>query len=428
MKNFRYWLMNTVDGFIWRLVIGFVAVVALLIFSCSKINAQTFQQVGDYPYVVTQVKYDSLGNEFVIRQQGSLTKNGDTIKVFPTQFVNECGLVGLELYPDGFFLHISGQDSTQRVIRFDTVMNDIDTIAEVHYNTPFTTNHRGGGLFYTDSVLYCSFGYGVIGLDAQDLTTYKGKLIKVNLNTMSTEIVLFGLRNPYRFDFNPDRNEGFVSDPGTNIAEEVNFFTGDYSLLNLGWPCYEGDSLLVDVDDLDSLCGGYAISFPEYIYNQSGPRSIIGGCFWEGNYYFADHYTGFGGYLDTSWVFHEFPIPFPQYVTSMAINPVTNTLRVSTWNGDIFEYVEPPLSIDEEEEVVDPPQIRGINITYDNITWDDRLTGTLVLSSIDGRVITTRELSEAEFINLEGLPPGMYVVAIYSRHGIEFSKKFITLK
>ena len=126
-------------------------------------------------------------------------------------------------------------------------------------------------------------------------------------------------------------------------------------------------------------------------------------------------------------MFHQFPIPFPQYVTSMAVNPVNNALRVSTWNGDIFEYTEGPLSIDEEEEVVNPPKIRGINITQDRITWDDRLVGTLMLHSIDGRLITTRELSEAQFINLDGLATGLYVVSIYSSRGIEFSKKFLTI-
>jgi hypothetical protein len=424
MKNFKYWLMYTVEGYSWRVAISIVAMLFLLIFSCSRINCQSFQLVSEYPFVITQVKYDSLGNEYVIRQQGSLTKNGDTIKVFPTHFINECGLVGFDLAPDGFLLHISGQDSAQRVLRFDTILNEIDTIVEVYYNAPFSSRHRGGGVFYADSVVYCTFGYGAIAADAQNLEVYRGKLLKVNLDSMTTDIVAFGLRNPYRFDFNPELNEGFTTDVGSNVAEEINYFTGDYSLLNMGWPCYEDTIQLLDPD---TLCSGYAYSFPEYSYNQSSPRSIIGGCFWEGNYYFADHYTGFGGYLDSNWVFNEFPIPFPQYVTSMAVNPLNNTLRVSTWAGDIYEYVEPPLSIDEEEEVVDPPQIRGINITYETITWDDRLTGTLILSSIDGRVITTRELSDAEFIDLDGLPPGVYVVAIYTSRGIEFSRKFITL-
>lgn len=338
----------------WDLIGWFAAgFIIMQLFTCVELKAQTFQQVGDYPYVVTQVKYDSSGNEYVIRQQGSIHKNGDTLRVFPVQFVNECGLVGFELYPNGFFLHISGQDSVQRVIRYDTLLNELDTIVEVPYKTPFSSRHRGGGVFLQDSLLYCSFGYGAFGPDAQDLTDYRGKLIKINLNTTVTDIVAFGLRNPYRFDFNPSRNEGFISDPGTNISEEVNYFTGYYSLLNMGWPCYEDTILLLDPD---TLCSGYSYSFPEYSYNQNPHRSIIGGCFFGDNYYFTDYHTGFGGYLDTNWVFHQLPIPFPEGVTSMAINPVTNTLRVSTWDGNIFEYLEPPLSINEEveEEIIYP--------------------------------------------------------------------------
>jgi len=366
LKQFWYWLWNTVDGFIITLF-----TTLLFILGCfGACNGQTFTQISSYPYVVTQVKYDSLGNEYVIRQQGSLTKNGDTIKVFQVQFVNECGLVGLELAPEGFFLHISGQDSVQRVIRFDTVLNILDTLVEVHYTAPFGSRHRGGGLFYADSVLYCSFGYGSFGPDAQDLDDYRGKLLKVNLNTGSIDIVAFGLRNPYRFDFNPSRNEGFIADPGTNIAEEINYFTGNYSLLNMGWPCYEDTIQLLDPD---TLCSGYAYSFPEYSYSQSSPRSIIGGTYWNGKYYFTDHSSGFGGSIDTLFNFEQFPILFPAGVTSMTVNNL-NELIVGTFNGAIYRYDEAPLSIDTVTEE-EPPYTNYWLRKYGNmyITLDGKV-------------------------------------------------------
>lgn len=362
----------------WDLVLWFtVGFVVMQIFTCVALRAQTFTQIAQYPYVVTQVKYDSLGNEYVIRQQGSITKNGDTIRVFPVQFTNECGLVGFTFAPDGFFLHISGKDSIQRVIQYDTVVNDLDTLVEVYYNAPFTSRHRGGDLFYTDSVLYCTFGYGAIAADAQDLTTYRGKLIKINLNTMVIDIVAHGLRNPFRFDFNPELNEGFVSDVGGDIAEEINYFTGDYSLLNMGFPCFEGDTQLLDPD---TLCNGYAYSSPEFIYSQAQPRSIIGGVFFQGNYYFADHFSGFGGYIDSNWVFHEMPISFPINVTSMDVNPLTNTLIVSTWAGKLYEYTEPPLSIEPPE--VKPKPTPGSMVDYWIRKYGD------VYIAIDGKLFT----------------------------------------
>jgi hypothetical protein len=405
----------------------------VLYFTSLALPAQSFQQVSDYPYVVTQVKYDAEGNEYVIRQQGSLTKNGDTIRVFPVQFTNECGLVGFDLYEDGFFLHISGQDSVQRVIRYDTTANTLDTIVEVPYKDPFSNRHRGGGVAVQDSILYCSFGYGFNYEDAQDLGDYRGKLLKINLNTMVIDIVAHGLRNPFRFDFNWELNEGFVADVGSNIAEEINYFTGDYSLLNMGWPCREGDSLLIDPD---TLCDGYSYSSPEFIYSQNPRRSITGGCFFQGNYYFADYVSGFGGYLDSNWDFHQLPIPpgdtaalkFPKDVTSMAVNPVTNTLRVSTLGGNIYEYLDAPLGIDDDTVPPKGTLMKGIYCYNGGITWEDGLVGTLRVFSLEGRVVYSVNLLQEEGFWFEDLPPGFYILAVYTARGIQYSKAFVKIR
>lgn len=429
MKKFLYWLRCTPDGLTWQLIVGSIVTIIVLSSLFNTCNAQSFVQTGSYPYVVTSVKYDSSGNEYVARQQGFFYKNGVILRVLPVMVRDECGLIDFDFIPNGFVFHMSGKDSTQQIVLYDTIAGTLDTLLSVPYKNPFTDNHRGGSVIYIDSIIYCSFGYGAVGAHAQNLDDYRGKLLKIDLATMSIDIVLFGLRNPYRFDFDPEHNEGYLTDVGSNIAEEVNYFTGNYSLLNLGWPCYEGDSLLVDTEDLDSLCGGYAFSFPEYSYSQTLPRSIIGGTFWNGKYYFTDHFTGVGGsiYVDTAFHFEQFPITFPVYVTSMTTN-LQNELVLSTFGGKIYKYMEPPLSIDDDEDPIADTELKGIYIGRQRIAWERDLVGQLVIYSVDGRVAFTTDLTNQEYFEYTDLPPGFYVITVYTNRGLEYSKAFVNIQ
>jgi glucose/arabinose dehydrogenase len=55
-------------------------------------------------------------------------------------------------------------------------------------------------------------------------------------------IIAYGLRNPFRMTARPGTNEVWVGDVGWNDWEEVNrvAHTGDLSIENFGWPCFEG--------------------------------------------------------------------------------------------------------------------------------------------------------------------------------------------
>jgi hypothetical protein len=308
--------------------------------SYCSLKAQSFHQVIHYPFVPTSIKYDNAGNEYVLRQQGSLTMNGDTIKVFPTLFQNECGAIDFDFMPDGFVIQISGQDSTQKVIRYDTVLDDIDTLISVPYKPVFSTNHRGGSIVYRDSIIYVSFGYGTLFNDAQKLTNYKGKLIEYNMADSTIGIIAYGLRNPFRFAI--EGENCYIGDVGWNSYEEidyVNIYTD--TLVNFGWPCWEGPLLHNDT------CG--VCTPPVYSYPHGGSQSVIGGCFYNGYWYWTDHYTGLGGKIDTDG--NNIPIDsFPQYTTSMTVYPFTKSIRLSTWGGWIYEMTEAPLALGEEPE------------------------------------------------------------------------------
>lgn len=302
-------------------------VIVMCLFLCFKGQGQSWKHVAHYHYVLTDIHYSDSGTEFAVQQQGQVLVNGDTIRTFPTLFSNEMGLLAIEEYYGSLILHISGADHIQRVILWDTLFGILDTIIEVPYTSPVSNNHVGGDLVVVDSMLYCSFGDGTDSWSSQDDQDLRGKIIQVNLEAMSATIWAKGLRNPFRMTHNI--NHLWVADPGEDIFEEVDTLLFGY---NAGWPCYEGTYEYID------SCG--VTVPPIFEYSQAQPRAIIGGVFFQGHYYWADQYSTSGGMLDTNG--NNQYVEYPLGVTTMALNPADSTLRIGTFNGDVYSY-EPPV-------------------------------------------------------------------------------------
>ena len=89
-------------------------------------------------------------------------------------------------------------------------------------------------------------------------------------------IVAQGLRNPFRFTIRPGTNEVWIGDVGWNVWEEINRITNPTaSVVNFGWPCYEGTARQSGYDNANvPLCEiavhrGGPRSAPYYAYNHS---------------------------------------------------------------------------------------------------------------------------------------------------------------
>lgn len=110
----------------------------------------------------------------------------------------------------------------------------------------------------------------------------------------------------------------------------------------------------------------------------------------------------------------------------MTTNPA-NELIVSTWIGDIYKYVEGPLSIDEDTV---PPgtKYKGIYLTNKRIAWENDLVGQLYIYSIEGRVVYATNLKDQEYFEYVDLPSGFYAIAVYTDRGIEYSRTFINIR
>src|SRR4051812_30842382 len=97
--------------------------------------------------------------------------------------------------------------------------------------------HNGGALhFGPDGYLYVAVGDNYTPTNGQDLTTLKGKLLRIasdgtiptdnpfyNTNTGKYRAIwAYGLRNPYTFDFQPGTGRMFIDDVGETSFEEIN--------------------------------------------------------------------------------------------------------------------------------------------------------------------------------------------------------------
>jgi glucose/arabinose dehydrogenase len=268
------------------------------------------------------------GRIFVCEQAGALKvfdANGNllaTAVTISTTAFFERGLLGIALDPDfasNNFVYVYYTATTgslnpppspkNRVSRFtmngNTVVPGSETIL-LDLIPSDAGNHNAGQLrFGTDGKLYISTGDGgSTPSNSQSLTTLAGKILRLNKNgTIPTdnpyfndaspaglrkEIYCIGLRNPWRFTFQPGTQALFVADVGQNTWEEVNVAL---PRANYGWPTAEGTST------------NPAFTNPIFAYNHNGTgASISGGAFYagttypteyHGNYFYGDYVDGY---------------------------------------------------------------------------------------------------------------------------------------
>lgn len=118
------------------------------------------------------------------------------------------------------------------------------------------------------------------------------------------EIWAKGLRNPWRFSFDRQTGDMFVTDVGEWLREEVNFApAGTHGGRDYGWRCFEGTyDHRLDHPELAFGCAPDPMedyTFPVYEYDQTAGCSVVGGFVYRGNDFPAlrGHYI-FGDYCN----------------------------------------------------------------------------------------------------------------------------------
>lgn len=259
---------------------------------------------------------------------------------------SEQGLLGLAFHPNyedngTFFVNYTDDDGNTVVSRF-TVSDDenrADPSSEslvLTFSQPYR-NHNGGHLvFGPQGYLWISTGDGGAAGDPQDnaqnLNNLLGKLLRIDIdqepyaipedNPFGDEIWAYGLRNPWRFRFDPATGELYIADVGQDKWEEIDYLPADASGgTNFGWDYREGSHPYEGTPPADAV-----LTDPVAEYNQdSGDCSVSGGAVyrgslpaWQGVYLYGDYCSGVVRGLiqseDGSWLSEilfdtNYPIP-----------------------------------------------------------------------------------------------------------------------
>jgi glucose/arabinose dehydrogenase len=188
---------------------------------------------------------------------------------------NEQGLLGLAFHPDylsnGYFYvnYTRASDGATVIARYtvsgspssSNLANAASAFTIMTIAQPFT-NHNGGWLqFGPDGYLYIALGDGGNACDpsqnAQNLNSRLGKMLRIDVDGGSPfvspldnpfvgvagldEIWAYGLRNPWRCDFDELTGDLYIADVGQFEVEEINFQpASSVGGENYGWDCMEG--------------------------------------------------------------------------------------------------------------------------------------------------------------------------------------------
>jgi glucose/arabinose dehydrogenase len=227
-------------------------------------------------------------------------------------FGGEQGLLGLAFHrnftENGYFYVDYVTDNPRRTViaRYSVSKNNTNQADQssetilLEVLQPFS-NHNGGQIaFGPDGYLYIAMGDGGGAGDpqgnGQNLSALLGKILRIDVDNPSgslnysipddnpffnntldyrEEIYAYGLRNPWRFSFDPATGWLWVADVGQNRMEEIDIVKkgGNY-----GWNIMEG-SLCYSPS---SGCNKTGLELPIWDYGHDVGSSITGGFVYRG--------------------------------------------------------------------------------------------------------------------------------------------------
>jgi glucose/arabinose dehydrogenase len=196
----------------------------------------------------------------------------------------EQGLLSLAFAPDyartrRFYVDYTDKQGLQRVVEYRRSRSSADRALPSSARTVLTydgleANHNGGLLLFgPDRRMYIGTGDGGGGNDqhgtrgnAQDLGSLLGKILRIDPRASGgrpysvpssnpfvgragarPEIYSYGLRNPWRFSFDPANGDLTIADVGQDAIEEIDFTPrAEAPGANYGWRPFEGTRRVYD--------------------------------------------------------------------------------------------------------------------------------------------------------------------------------------
>jgi len=240
---------------------------------------------------------------------------------------SEMGLLGIAFHPNyerngRFFINYNPHDGPMRTVVAEGHLPLADlgkkearlVRALLNVEQPYP-NHNGGHLLFgPDGYLYIGMGDGGAANDphghGQNLGTLLGSMLRINVDgdtrpygipednpfkdqpNARPEIWAYGLRNPWRYSFDPS-GRLIVGDVGQNLYEEIDVVT---SGANLGWNIREASHCFRPKTD----CRSSGLTEPVFEYGRDLGSSVTGGVTYtghrlpalQGRYVFGDYLSG----------------------------------------------------------------------------------------------------------------------------------------
>lgn len=254
---------------------------------------------------------------FIVEQNGIIRvmRNGG---ILPAPFLDlrdrvlyrgEQGLLGLAFDPDfrasnRFFVSYTTGDGALRIERYQAIErtdradpNTAELVLQIPQ--PFD-NHNGGQIsFGPDGMLYVGVGDGGGGGDpegnGQDPGTLLGAILRLDVTVAlpyavpkdnpfaaspggRPEVWAYGLRNPWRFSFDPETETLFIGDVGQNRWEEIDAVPAEEGGLNFGWNVMEGAECFAAAG-----CRRDGLVLPVLTYDHDHGCSVTGGYVYRGS-------------------------------------------------------------------------------------------------------------------------------------------------
>jgi glucose/arabinose dehydrogenase len=222
----------------------------------------------------------------------------------------EQGLLSIAFSPDYedsglFYAYYTDTEGDQRIVEYrrsagDPALADPGSARELLRMEDFAPNHNGGlVVFGPDGLLYAGTGDGGGGGDpertSQDPSSLLGKILRIDPRPAGGEpystpagnpfadtpgargeILVLGLRNPWRYSFDRDTGALWIGDVGQDELEEIDSATqrewaDAADPLNFGWSAFEGSRRFNEDQRAPDALG------PTLEYGRDGGCSVTGG-------------------------------------------------------------------------------------------------------------------------------------------------------
>ena len=216
-----------------------------------------------------------------------------------------------------FYVYFTDTEGTARIVEYrrsadDPLVADPQSARDVLSIEDFASNHNGGLLLFgPDGNLYIGTGDGGGSGDpertAQDLGSLLGKILRIDPHESGgepyavppdnphtgedgarPEVLVHGLRNPWRYSFDHDSGDLWIGDVGQNELEEINALSAvevadpkvaeaepstssERSGFNFGWSALEGTQPYNDDQEAPDARP------PVLEYGRDGGCSVTGG-------------------------------------------------------------------------------------------------------------------------------------------------------